>query len=197
MQQSTKQVNTMNQFEYLIPFVGIIYALSATDLLVSAHRLIIERNKVTLHLVPIIWAIVAFLLIINGWWGFFEINQKIVLENAGQLFLLSLLPLVLFLVASLSLPHNVKGHIDLWDYFCEHKIPFYLSHLLYLLLIPLILGNFADQLNLTQVVRNLVLAFVFLGLIWLKHWGWHLAVGTAFMLSLLSSIFKQSIQVTQ
>lgn len=184
----------MNQFEYLIPFVGIIYALAATDLLVSTHRLIIERKRFTAHAVPIIWAIVAFLMIINSWWGFLDINQKIVLENAGQLFLLSLLPLMLFLIASLSLPHKIKNHLNLWEYFCEHKAPFYLSHTIYLLLIPLVLMDFSDQLNVAQITRNIVMALVFLSLIWLKHWAWHFLVGSAFMLGLLMSIFKQSMQ---
>ncbi|MFT6270311.1 MAG: hypothetical protein ACJAVV_003145 [Alphaproteobacteria bacterium] len=49
--QTRKQKNYMNQFEYLIQFVGIIYALSATDLLVSVHRLIIERKNL-----PFIWS---------------------------------------------------------------------------------------------------------------------------------------------
>jgi hypothetical protein len=183
----------MNQFEYLIPFVGIIYALSATDLLVSVHRLIIDRKTITFHVVPIIWAIEAFLLIINGWWGFLDINNKIVLENAGQLFLLSLLPLVLFLIASLSLPHKVKNGLSLWEYFNAHKVPFYLSHMAYFILIPIVLGSFADEQNVMQTLKLLGLASVFLCLIWLKHWGWHLAASSFFMLGLLGSIFSQSI----
>lgn len=67
----------MTQFEYLIPFVGFIYAISATDLLISAHRIIIERKTIKMHAIPFIWAVVAFLMIINGWWGFLEINSKI------------------------------------------------------------------------------------------------------------------------
>lgn len=182
----------MNQFEYLIPFVGIIYALSATDLLVSTHRLIIERKQVRFHLVPIIWAIVAFLVIINAWWGFLQINEKIKLDNAGQLFLLSLLPLVVFLIASLSLPHKIEKNMDLWAYFDAHKVPFYLCHCVYMVLIPLILGNFADSLNFEQVTKNAVLAALFFALMWLRHWGWHLAMGSIFMLSLLASLFNQS-----
>lgn len=182
----------MNQFEYLIPFVGIIYALSATDLLVSTHRIIIERQSIKFHFVPIIWAVVAFLLIINGWWGFLQVNDKIELQNAGQLFVLSLLPLIVFLVASLSLPHKIKEGLSMWEYFCEHKIPFYISHTAYLLIIPLVLGSFAEQVNYEQVVRNVIIALVFLGLIWLKHWIWHFAVGTVFLLGLLLSIFQQS-----
>ena len=185
--------NYMDQFEYLIPFVGIIYALSATDLLVSVHRLIIERKRVTFHLVPIIWAIEAFLLIINGWWGFLDFNKNIVLESAGQLFLLSLLPLVLFLVASLSLPHKVDKPLSLWDYFNAHKIPFYLSHMAYFLLIPIVLGSFADEINVVQTLKLLGLALVIFCVMWLKHWGWHLAVSSFFMLALLGSIFSQSI----
>jgi hypothetical protein len=99
------------------------------------------------------------------------INNKIVLENAGQLFLLSLLPLVLFLIASLSLPHKVNKELSLREYFNAHKVPFYLSHMAYFLLIPIVLGNFADEQNIVQTLKLLGLASVFFCLIWLKHWG--------------------------
>jgi hypothetical protein len=183
----------MNQSDYLIPFVGIIYALSATDLLVSAHRLLIERQSVKFHVVPIIWALISFLMIINGWWGFFEINENIKLQNAGQLFLLSLLPLFMFLIASLSLPHKAHDEMNMWGYFDQHKIPFYLCHATYLFVIPLVLGSFVEEVNYGQVFRNISVAIVFIVLIWLRHWLWHFIAGTTYLLSLLQAIFKQAI----
>lgn len=183
----------MNQFEYLIPFVGFIYALSATDILVSAHRIIIERKTIIISLVPIIWAVVAFLMIINGWWGFLSINSNIALENAGQLFILSLLPLVLFMIASLSLPHKVTKELSLWTYFDQHKVPFYLAHALYLILIPIVFSTFSDNLNLMRILVHVGLASMFICVIWLKHWGWHLALGLIYSGTLLYGIFNQSI----
>ena len=183
----------MTQFEYLIPFVGIIYALSATDLLVSTHRIIVERHHIKFHLVPFVWALVAFLLIVNAWWGFLQLNDKITLENAGQLFVLSLLALTVFLISSLSLPHQVNQNLCMWEYFCKQKTALYLCHTVYLVLIPVVLGSFADDINTAQVSRNVVLSIIFVGLIWVKHWGWHLTAGILFSMALLTSIFKQSI----
>jgi hypothetical protein len=120
-------------------------------------------------LVPIIWGIEAFLLIISGWWGFLELNNSIVLENAGPLFLLSLLLLVLFLIASLSLPHKVNKPLRLWDYFNAHKILFYFCHMAYFLLIPIVLGSFADEVNIIQTLNLLGLTFVLFCLMWLKQ----------------------------
>lgn len=179
----------MSQFEYLVPFVGFIYALAATDLLISMHRLIIERKNITINAVPILWAIVAFLTIINGWWGFFNINNSIVLENAGQLFLLSLIPMLVFLISSLSLPHVVTPNMSLWDYFYEHKMPFYLCHALYLLLIPVVSFIFTTSVNTPQTVRFVILSSVLLSLIWLKNWRWHFFIGLFYMISLFHSLF--------
>lgn len=182
----------MNQFEYLIPFVGIIYALSATDLLVSSHRIIVHCRAIRLHIVPILWAVIAFLLIINGWWGFILVNDQIKLENAGQLFCLSLLPVSVFLIASLSLPHSFEDKLDMWEYFNQNKLPFYCCHAGYLLLIPLVLGSFAEQINYEQVIKNIVMAVLFLSLIKLKHWAWHGVGALAFFVALLQSLFNQS-----
>lgn len=183
----------MNQFEYLIPFVGFIYALSVTDILVSVHRLVVERERVKVHLVPVIWAVVAFLMIINGWWAFFQLNSKISLSNAGQLFLLALLPMMLFLISSLSLPHKVNNNLCMWAYFDANKKPFYLCHFSYLLLIPIVLSNFADELNIVQIALNVGFACILIPLIWLKHWAWHFGIGLVLMVSLLFSIFSQAI----
>ncbi len=186
----------MNQFEYLIPFVGIIYALSATDLLVSSHRIIVSRHTIKVRFTPILWAVIGFLLIINGWWGFIQFNDKIELKNAGQLFFLSLLPVSVFLIASLSLPHHFDDDLDMWDYFNQNKFPFYLCHAVYLLLIPIVLGSFADELNYEQVIKNIIMACLFLSLIKLKHWAWHAITGALFLSALLLSLFNQSIMTT-
>ena len=184
----------MEQFEYLIPFVGIIYALSATDLLVSTHKIIVARRSISFHAVPFIWAIVAYLLMINGWWGFLQINNQIELKNAGQLVFLSVLPLSVFLIASLSLPHNFESDLNMWEYFSEHKTPLYICHAVYMLLIPLVLGSFAKQFNYEQVLKNLVIAVALLVLIRLRHWLWHFVAGAAFMSVLLQSLFEKSVR---
>ncbi len=183
----------MNQFEYLIPFVGIIYALAATDLLISTHRIIIERRRIKFHVVPIIWAFVAFLLVINAWTGFFEVNKNITLENAGELFILSLLPMIIFLISALSLPHTIKDDFCMWEYYEHHKAPLFASHIIYLVLIPAVMFFVADVANIQQALRNLAFIAVFAWLIWVKHWAWHLAVGLVFMSVIILSIFKQSI----
>lgn len=83
----------------------------------------------------------------------------------------------------------------MWTYFDEHKVPFYICHIAYLLIIPLVLTGFAEQINYKQVAINTTLGFGFFALIWFKHWLWHLAAGTLFLLSLLQSIFKQVISL--
>jgi hypothetical protein len=183
----------MPQFEYLIPFVGIIYGLGATDLLVSIHRLIIERRTITFHILPISWAAVSFVLIINGWWGFFDINKSIKLEHAGHLFLLSTLPLSLFLTTAMSLPHKVDGYLNLLDYFNEHKKPFYLSLCIYLLLIPIVLNIISEVPQWQNIASHSIVCSLLIVLIWVKHWGWHLLFVILFFANTMSSIFKQSI----
>lgn len=182
----------MNQFEYIIPFVGIIYGLSATDILISSHRIIIEREKVKFHIVPFVWAVVAFLLIINGWWAFFEINTVIELENAGQLLVLTLLPLIAFLFCALSLPHKVEQGLDLWAYFYRHRVPFYLSMCAYLLLIPLIASSFLPN-GAENTPQLLIVSAILIISIWIKYWIWHLVIGALYAWSLTYTLFNQTI----
>ncbi len=183
----------MEQFEYLIPFVGIIYGLSAADLLSSFHRLIIERDKVKLHIVPLSWSVVSFLLIINGWWGFFHINQSIMLKSAGDLLLLSLLPLTLFLTIALSLPHQINRQLNLWEYFNQHKKPFYGCLTLYLLLIPTVLFLMVDDATWQSFISPVVMSVILTALIWLKHWLWHFLASALFIVSLIHTLYQQSL----
>lgn len=62
-----------------------------------------------------------------------------------------------------------------------------------MVLIPLVLTGFADDINIGQTIRNVGFGCVFFSLIFLKHGAWHAVVGFLFMVGLLSSIFHQSI----
>ncbi|WND04064.1 hypothetical protein QGN29_06710 [Temperatibacter marinus] len=183
----------MEQFELLIPFVGIIYALSATDLLVSAHRIIIERKHVKVDIVPILWAVIAFLFMINAWWQFFEVNANIELKNAGQLFILSLLPMTVFMISAFSLPHTIKSNLSMWDYYDCNKYPLFLSHIAYLVVIPLIMWTFTDMINLEVIIRNLAFIAVFVSLMLIKNWAWHFVIALVFMVIILYSTFQQTL----
>ena len=53
----------MSLTEHLIVFVSIIVGLGLTDLLADLHRLIRVRRRVRWHAIPLLWAVVALLLV--------------------------------------------------------------------------------------------------------------------------------------
>lgn len=94
----------MTQQEYLTALISIIVALGLTDLARSLRDLVRPDHRVRWHALPLLWAAVTLLLIVQIWWGSFELLEKEVLSQ-GWVFLAYLLMfLVLYLACAFSLP---------------------------------------------------------------------------------------------
>lgn len=55
--------------EYITTFVSIIVGLAVADLLMSVHRLLRSRRRITWYWIPAALVIYMLLLSLNFWWG--------------------------------------------------------------------------------------------------------------------------------
>lgn len=54
---------------YWATFVSIVLGLGVADLLMNFHRLLHERKRVDWDALPLVWAVIALLWIVNYWWA--------------------------------------------------------------------------------------------------------------------------------
>jgi len=185
----------MTQFEYVIPFVGIIYGLCATDLLTSIYRLLEQRQKVKFHFLPLVWSAICFLIIINGWWAFFEINDRVLINSAGKLLILCCMPLLTFLFCAAALPGRVPDSgCDMWQYYLANRKLFFSFLVIYMMIIPLVLHYFTPEREMTEyVISQSVGAACLASLIYFKNIWLHTGVAILFLITMSNSLFQQTI----
>lgn len=98
----------MSLTEHSIVFVSIMVGLGITELLANLHRLIRDRARVTWDTLPLAWAFVAFLLVVNYWWGVYLGVAGITgVTSAGAFLVYLVVPMVLYLVCAAALPAAV------------------------------------------------------------------------------------------
>ena len=103
---------------YWATFVSIVLGLGVADLLINFHRLLHERKRVDWDALPLVWAVVALLWIINYWWAVAGnltrwSDLRVVIEFA----LAAVPPIMLFLLAASLLPRAMpaEGRLDMRD----------------------------------------------------------------------------------
>lgn len=94
----------MSQLEYLIALVSIIVALALADLAGSFRELIRPRRAVRWHWLPLTWAIIVLMLLVQFWWMSFAVLQGAVFGQALAFLPYLLAVLVLYLACAFALP---------------------------------------------------------------------------------------------
>ena len=101
---------------YWATFVSIILGVAVADLLINFHRLLHERKRVDWDALPLVWAVVALLWIVNYWWAVAGnltrwSDLRVVIEFAFA----AIPPIMLFLMAASLLPRAipVDGRLDM------------------------------------------------------------------------------------
>ncbi len=94
----------MTQLEYLIALVSIIVGLGLTDLARSLRELVRPGRTVHWHWLPLTWAAIAFLVIVQIWWQSFRFLQNEALSHAAVFVPVLLGFLLLYLICAFALP---------------------------------------------------------------------------------------------
>lgn len=94
----------MSQLEYLIALVSIIVALALADLAGSFRELVRPRRAVRWHWLPLTWAAIVLILLVQFWWISFSALQGAVFGRAAAFLPYLLAMLVLYLACAFALP---------------------------------------------------------------------------------------------
>lgn len=86
--------------------LSMILGLGVTRLLSSLVAMFKSRGRAHLDWQPFVWAVSIFVWQIQFWWGIMELPKLVKVWYLGHFLFLLSLPMVLFLAASLILPHN-------------------------------------------------------------------------------------------
>ncbi len=94
----------MSQLEYLIALVSIIVGLALADLAGSFRELVRPRRTVRWHWLPLTWAAIVLLILVQFWWTSFGILQEAVFGEAAAFLPYLMAFLVLYLACAFALP---------------------------------------------------------------------------------------------
>jgi hypothetical protein len=94
----------MSQLEYLIALVSIIVGLALADLAGSFRELVRPRRTVRWHWLPLTWAGIVLLILVQLWWISFGTLQQAVFGQAIAFLPYLMSFLVLYLACAFALP---------------------------------------------------------------------------------------------
>lgn len=155
---------------YWATFVSIVLGLGLADLLMNFHRLLHERKRVHWDALPLTWAVIALLWIINYWWAVAAnltswSSTRVVIEFAFA----AIAPILLVLMAAGLLPRAMpaEGRLDMRAEWQEARGLFLTLAVLYQCLawVNITLASGALVWDFITLVRAVTLAALVLALV--------------------------------
>jgi hypothetical protein len=188
----------MSPRDHAILLVTVIVGLGLSELLAGLHRLVRARHRVRWHPLPLLWAVLALILVSNYWWGVYLGLTGVENSHSAGSFLLGLLmPILLYLVCAATLPaaNVVVDGLDLRAAYYEEAGYFFTLLLLYVLVsaVQVVIAAGAWQwsaLNLARLGIGLLIA----PLIWLRRPWCHWAVVLLLLTAMVAQLFLQAIR---
>jgi hypothetical protein len=175
--------------EHSVTLVSVIVGLGLTELLGNLNRLIRARREVRWYALPLLWAVVCLLLVVNLWWGIYLGAIGIARPSNAAAFLWYLcVPVLLYLVCAAALPERTPGIVtDLRSsYFATSR---YFSVLLVAYvaatLVQAYLGTGSADWSVTTMLLRFGILAVLLPLVWVRT-AWYHWFAVVFMLVILA-----------
>jgi hypothetical protein len=184
--------------EHSITLVSVIVGLGLTELLANLNRLIRSRRDVRWYALPLLWAAVCLILVVNLWWGIYLGAIGIATpSNAGAFLLYLVVPVLLYLVCAAALPEvRDAGPFDLRaSYYASAR---YFSALLFAYVASTMLQGYlargsVEWTPLTLALRLGMLA-VLLPLTWVRRPGYHWFAALLMLVVLSMRMMTQTLQ---
>jgi hypothetical protein len=174
--------------EHSITLVSVIVGLGLTELLANLNRLVRSRQAVRWHALPLLWAAICLILVVNLWWGIYLGAIGIANpSNAGAFLLYLSVPVLLYLVCAAALPELKPGH-DLEMRAAYYDGSAYFSALLIAYVATtqlqawLAVGR--DEWTPVTMVMRAGILVVLLPLVWVR-WPWYHWAAAVFMIVIL------------
>jgi len=134
----------VEQFEYVMVLVSIIVALAITHLLMAIaetiHRIRGLGEPIKLDIVYSLWIGYVFIWLVSFWWWEFKFQETAVEWSLGLYFFIVSYAALLFLLATILVPHRMRGVSNGYEYFRQGRKWFFG---VLILIVPL---DFADSM---------------------------------------------------
>jgi len=115
----------VDQFEYVMVLVSIIIALAIAHLLMAIaeviHRIRGLGNPIKLDMVYALWIGYVLIWLVSFWWWEFKFKDVAVTWSLGLYFFIVIYAATLFLLATILVPHRMKGVTDSYEYFMRGR----------------------------------------------------------------------------
>lgn len=187
----------MNQPEYLLVFLSLLFGLGLAEIMQSLHRLAGHDARVAWHWLPLAWVLLVFLLIMQLWWSYYETINAPAWSNLF-LFLIPAGVLVLvYLISAAVLPDPERGRsVKMLDWYFERRRWFFaLGALLFPLLIlqnVVVQGGFVWGVN--QAMR-IAATLIMMSLAWSRSRNFHSIMTIGALALLLSFIVMHTLRL--
>ena len=115
-----------------LTLISIVVGLGLTELLLTFYRLVQARRRVAWDALPLAWALLILVAVVNYWWGIRAVMAGASGWTAGEFMLAMLSPIFIFLACAAALP-KVEGaeRIDMRAAYAEERTAFLLFFLAY------------------------------------------------------------------
>lgn len=125
-----------------LTLISIVVGLGLTELLLTFYRLIQARRRVAWDALPLAWALLILVAVVNYWWGIRAVMAGASGWTTGEFMLVMISPVFIFLACAATLPKvEAEGRIDMKAAYAEERTVFLLFFLAYGL------GNWAISLS--------------------------------------------------
>ena len=94
----------MDKSAYIHGLLSVMVGLGLSSMLQSFHRLLRLGKRVRWHWIPVSWAVLALLMVVQSWWAYFSIVTDPVWTNLFAFLLPLLVFIVLFMISASVLP---------------------------------------------------------------------------------------------
>jgi len=180
-----------------LTLVAIVAGLGLTQLLMTFYKLVRDRRRVVWDVLPLAWALLILIAVVNFWWGIRAILTSASGWTTGDFMLSMISPIFLFLACAAALPNSVPGErIDMKALYADERVGFLIFFLFYqvgnwLLDLSGLTGGFPPAVVLIH--RSAVCIALLIALIGRsRRWDWFAAtiVAAAYALRLFTQVVK-------
>jgi hypothetical protein len=125
-----------------LTLISIVLGLGLTELLLTFYRLVQARRRVTWDPLPLAWALLILIAVVNYWWGIRAAMADASGWTSGEFMLAMISPVFIFLACAAALPKVEPGEpLDMKAAYGQERTAFLLFFLAYGL------GNWAVDLS--------------------------------------------------
>lgn len=115
-----------------LTLVSIVAGLGLTELLLNFYKLVEDRRHVVWDALPLAWALLILIAVVNYWWGTRAIMANVSGWTTGDFMLLMIPPIFLFLACAAALPRIVPdGPRNMEALYADQRTVFLIFFLAY------------------------------------------------------------------